>query len=97
MGKIYLNQTKLRLIADTKTDITGSTTLEIRYRKPDATTGNFTGTMLSATDGTIFHDIQNSSDLDVSGTWKFWADVLFGDGRYALGEPYSIKIHVESF
>jgi len=65
----------------------------IKYKKPDATTGQFTA--VNGGNGVIYYQIANSSDLDQIGTWKFWAYVTFTGGKIAQGEPVNIPVYSE--
>ena len=98
MGKIYVNQSKLRLQLNTGVDIVQGDVLEIRYRKPNsAIIYSFTATELSTTKGAIYYDFK-AGDLNVAGVWTFWAFITFAgdsDGGFAPGEPINIRIYNE--
>lgn len=90
MAKIYKNQGSLKLTLETDVTLTGASTTQIKYIKPDQTTGAFTATI----DGTedMYYDFANE-DLDTIGDWTFWAYVVFSDSRYADGEPVTIRVY----
>ena len=90
MGNIYKNQSKLRIVLKTG-DLTGVQTARIQYTKPNGATGFFPGT-LDAANEQIYYDVQNTDELDIAGTWKFWANLTFNDGRVAYGDPDSYQI-----
>jgi len=94
MGKIYLNQSSLRLQLTTDEDITGATVTRIQYKKPSGTTGYWTAQVEAVGDGIIYYDLLGT-ELDEIGTWKIWAFVTFVDGRSAPGEPVSFIVHTE--
>jgi hypothetical protein len=92
MGKIYVNQDKLRLQLNTGVDLTGAQALKIRYQKPGSTAVNeFVATALPSLLGALYYDFK-SGDLNKSGDWTFWPWVTFADGRSAPGQPIKIKV-----
>jgi len=98
MGKIYVNQSKLRLQLNTGVDIASGDELEIKYMKPDSSTVEaFPAQEVEGTEGAIYYDFQ-IGDLDTAGTWTFWAFITFGEESDALsapGEPVHIKVFEE--
>lgn len=94
MGKIYLNQSSLRIQLTTLVDITGATETLIKYKKPSGTTGEWTATVEAVGDGIIYYDL-TGDELDEIGTWTFWAYVTFADTREAPGEPVKIIVYSE--
>ena len=86
MGKIYLNQSSLRIQLTTNVDITGATARLIKYKKPSGTTGSWTAQPGDVGAGVIYYDL-TGTELDEAGTWKIWAYVTFADARVAPGEP----------
>ena len=92
-SKIYLNQSNLKLILDTQVLIAGATLLEIRFIKPDGTTGHFDAVEENAT--SISYEL-TGVELDLTGIWTFWAYVIFVDGRNAAGEPIKLIVNEES-
>lgn len=94
MGKIYLNQSSLRIILTTGVNISGASVRQIKYKKPSGTTGNWTATELDSGAGSIYYDL-TGTELDELGTWTLWAYVMFSDGRSAPGEPVSVIVHTE--
>ena len=78
---IFVGQTLLSIILDTEIDLAGATTLEILFRKPDMTTGKWTGTQSDTTK--IKYQIADANDLDQEGDWEFQAHaVLSGNDGY---------------
>lgn len=95
MGKIYINQSKIKFTVDLKTNITGST-VKLKYIKPDGTTGEVDAIIDDAPNGIISYIPPNpGSPLDQNGTWKMWAFVTYGDAREAPGEPFEFKLNIE--
>lgn len=95
MGKVYINQTLLRLILLTEADLTNTTGLEIKYIKPDSdkTEGSFVASSSDKPKGEIYYDFQ-SGDIDVAGIWKFWTYVTFTTGSVP-GEAVEIRFYNE--
>lgn len=92
-GKIYVNQSSLRLTLDTSVVLTGATTLQIKYKKPDAEeTIGFWAATIDTDVNKLFYEF-TSNELDISGLWAFWAYVVFADGRNAPGEPVNVKVY----
>lgn len=89
MGKIYVNQTRLAIQADTKIDLTGWDSALIKYEKPDHTQGSFVATVPEPTSGIVEYDIASADDIDQAGPWTFWAYVTFLDGTEIAGEPHT--------
>jgi hypothetical protein len=95
MGKIYVGQTKLRIVRTCNVDITGATARKIKYIKPSGTAGELTATELTAATGDIYFDVVSTTTVDEPGSWITWAYVTFSDGRSAAGEPVIMKVYVE--
>lgn len=95
MGKIYLNQSKLRLQLNTGVTIESGDVLYIKYKKPGSTTTNtFTAEELGTTNGAIYYDFQ-AGELDTIGLWTFWAYIVFDDGGVAAGEAVKLRVFNE--
>jgi len=96
MGKVFVGQTALDLVATVGQDITGATALVIKYVKPDlTTTGEFNAVSSDDSTGEITYRVTSEDDIDKPGTWKFWAHVRFSDGSYAAGEIFKQKFYIE--
>jgi len=95
MGKVYVNQSELRLQLDTYVSLVGATSLKIKYLKPGSTVEHeVTAQVLSSSAGTIYYDF-TAGQLDTAGIWTFWAYVTFAGGGEAPGEPVKIRIWEE--
>ena len=64
---VFVGDIGIQLKLDAGIDISDQTTLKIRYRKPDKTTGLWAATV-SATNYAVYTTV--SGDLDVSGVWS---------------------------
>ena len=87
MKRIYKNKTKLRILIDTKCDLSGYQTVTIAARKPDESEVTFTAVVKDEEHGLIFYDVQTEDDIDQSGWWTLWPEVRFDDDRTACGRP----------
>ena len=94
MGKIYKNQTALRIRLQTRTNLTGATA-KVKYEKPSGATGDWDAVISNAEDGVVDYDIAGANDLDESGEWTFWAYVTFSGGTVAPGEPVIVRVYEE--
>jgi len=65
----YVNDT-IRLTLDTKIDLSGYATLQIRYEKPDGTTGCWAATICPTDNTRMYYDTV-IGDLDQAGEWLF--------------------------
>ena len=92
MKHIYKNKTKLRILIDTKCDLSGYQTVTIAARKPDDSEVIFPAVVKDEEHGLIFYDVQSEEDIDQSGWWIFWPEVVFDDDRTARG--MSVKVFV---
>lgn len=95
MSKIYETNDKLRLTVTTNINITDALVTLIKYKKPDGTTGAYTALVSDAVNGVIYYDLPTDGELDMEGTWHFWAFVTFSDGRSAAGEVHKHVIYEE--
>jgi len=92
MGKIYKNQTALKIQLDTEIAL-ADTTVKIKYKKPDKSVGQWVGTIVNST--VIEYEIVSQNDLDLAGVWWFWSHVTFPSGKSAPGEAISERIYTE--
>ena len=94
MGKIYKNQSSLRIRLTTGVQVTGASVTKIKYKKPDGTVGDWDATVEDEGDGILYYDL-TGTELDQVSDWLFWAYVTFADGRSAPGEPVRVKVYEE--
>ena len=85
MKHVFKCKTKLRILIDTKCDLSGYEEVNIFARKPDESVVSFLAVVKDRENGIVFYDVQNESDIDQSGWWTFWVEVLFDDDRTAAG------------
>ena len=95
MGKVYKNQTKVRIWVDTEQDHSDALVKKIKYQKPISKTIDYVNAQWDATKQMLYYDILKSTFLSEKGTWKFWSWVTFSDKRSAPGEPDTLRIWEE--
>ena len=93
MKRIYKNKTKLRIILDTKCDLSGYQTVSIAALKSDGTSVEFPAVVKDVENGIIFYDVQSENDIDISGWWTFWPEIIFDDDRTACGRAVKIFVY----
>jgi hypothetical protein len=57
MSRIYAGQSALRIILKTFTDLEGIISADIKYRKPDGSTGELSAGVGDTAKGVIFHRV----------------------------------------
>ena len=92
MKHIFKCKSKLRIQIDTACDLSGYVDVTICAKKPDDTLVSFPAVVKNVEEGLIFYDVQSENDLDQSGWWCFWPEVIFDDDRTARG--MSVKVFV---
>jgi len=88
-NKIYINDTKTEIKLDAGQDISTQTTLEIHWKAPDDTTGEWTAS-LNADNQTV--EYTNPNPWLIAGIWKFQIYVELPDWE-GNGETYERKIY----
>lgn len=86
--KIYVGDIPL-IKVDCVSDITGATSLQIKYQKPSGITGYWTPIVV---DGRYLQYQAQTNDLDESGTWKFQAYLTLG-GWIGHGETATQTVY----
>lgn len=94
MGKVYKNQTRLKIELTVDGDVSGATCL-IKYIKPDKTEDNFIATIDNPVLGIISYTITSADDIDQAGTWIFWAYITYTDSKVIMGEAVKVIIYNE--
>lgn len=84
---IYINQGYALIELDTGLDLSSATEPKIKYRKPDGSTGEYTGVI----SGTKVTYQPSNSDFDQAGLWMFQAWVKIG-GLNAFGQVVQQQI-----
>jgi hypothetical protein len=78
------------IVVYTGITLTGATTLLIKYRKPDGSTGAWTATIVGGAP-TYMHYVTQAGDLDQNGIWQLQAYVILG-GAVGDGRIVSVKV-----
>ena len=94
---IFVGQKALRFEARTKTNISGALETKILYKKPDLTTGEWTASILDASQGIIYYDVGMNTELDQDGDWRLRSYVKFSDGREAKGRVVQVTVYEDEF
>jgi hypothetical protein len=95
MSKIFVGQTKLTIQLDVKADISDVTTAEIRFQKPSNQRGSFPAEVEDPENGIIKYVVEQPTDIDVPGRWRFWAYLTYSDGKVIPGEISEITVYSE--
>jgi len=91
MGRIFVNQSALRITLKVFCDLEGVLSAVIKFKKPNGIFGEFAAAVGDIVKGVIFHECIEG-ELDVSGWWVFWAYITYADGRTAAGEAAKVYI-----
>lgn len=84
---IFKNQSLLKIVLETSTDLTAATNLKILYKKPSQKTGSFTG----VANGQNIEYTVADGDIDEAGDWQFQA--YFEEStRKAYGDKVIVKV-----
>ena len=90
----YFQNQPLKILLTVGQDVTGSTDMQIRYTKPNGTTGSWSASSTDTTGGKIAVSTTDGT-LDSTGSWRFWSWVHFSDGKEYPGEVVDQKIIAE--
>jgi len=94
MGKIYQNQTKLKIDFDLREDITGATVV-IKYVSPQGNTGTLPVIVTDAINGLVSFINDTEPVFTEVGNYRMWAYVVYPDLRELFGEPDCLQIFKE--
>ncbi len=93
MKRIYKNKSKLRIQIDTKSNLSGYVSCDICCKKPDGSIVSFNAVVKDEENGVIFYDVQSADDLDQSGWWYIWPEIIFDDDRTACGRTCKVFVY----
>jgi len=99
MGRVFAEQTHLRIQLTAGVNVAGALSTQIFYKKPvSGTIDSVEATVSNQATGVMFYDLVADSSggtdfLDEVGKWKFWTYVEFSDGRTARGETYTKEVY----
>ena len=92
---IYKGQTKLEIILTTSLNLTGVSSVRIKYRKPSGVEGQWVATITDVVKGTIMYVVQNANDINETGLWVLWAHVTYPDTTTVIGKPTDVFVKNE--
>lgn len=93
MKRIYKGKSKLRILIDTKCDLSGYEDVSIVFMKPDESQFTVSAVVKNVETGIIFYDVQSEDELDQSGWWTLWPEVRFDDDRTACGRAVRFFVY----
>lgn len=93
MKRIYKGKTKLRILINTKCNLSGYVDISICCKKPDGSFIAFTGSVKDIENGLIFYDVQTPDDIDQSGWWTVWPEIIFDDDRNCAGRAVKFFVY----
>ena len=93
MKRVYKGKTKLRIQIDTKCDLTGWIDACLCAKKPDGTFTAFNACVKDVEKGLLFHDVQTEDEIDQSGWWYFWPEIVFDDDRNCAGRAVKVFVY----
>ena len=107
MGKIYVNQDSLIILARTGINLSyySATVFKMEYKDPNGVIGAWSatttasvtidGTVVSipAASGPVVCQLSATSQLSVDGDWRFQPYVKFADDSHARGETFTVHIY----
>lgn len=88
MANVYVDN-DLQLTLETNTNISGASTFQIKYIKPDDTAGTWTGSLNGTTQ--IRYSITDT-ELDTAGNWQLKAWVVSASGEVYQGDPVQLEV-----
>ena len=91
--RIYKGKSKCRIQIDTKCDLSGYVSVTIAGLKANGNVVEFPAVVKDAEKGIIFYDVQSENDIDVSGWWCFWPEIIFDDDRTACGRAVRVFVY----
>lgn len=93
MKRIYKGKSKLRILIDTKCDLSGYEDVSIVFMKPDESQFTVSAVVKDVETGIIFYDVQSENELDQSGWWSLCPEVRFDDDRTACGRAVRFFVY----
>lgn len=93
MKRIYKGKSKLRILIDTKCDLSGYEDVSIVFMKPDESQFTVSAVVKDVETGIIFYDVQSEEELNQSGWWTLWPEVRFDDDRTACGRAVRFFVY----
>lgn len=102
LGKIYVNQTAVKLIISTGVDFSTNEISSAKIKLINTSLSNTTLKEWSATllnppgaDGKLYVDFDDTKNFDTAGLWKIWVEVIFSNNKKAFSKPFIYKVDNE--
>lgn len=92
-GKIYKGDYGVVVRVNTEIDLTSSTGHTLKVYKPNGIKADWACAVESPATGGILTYTTVSGDLDVVGTYKLYAEVLFAGPSKFLGEVATFRVY----
>ncbi len=86
--EIFVGQIGVEFEATVSQDITGATSLLIKYEKPSGKRNEWIASEVDASTGVINFVTTVVGDLDEYGSWTLWAHVTFSNGNKMAGVAF---------
>jgi len=93
--KLYEKDTGVQILLECETDVSDAESYKIYYTKPDKTTGSVPASLALDTTDEVYFVIVDSSFLNQSGVWKFWAWVYWAADSIGRGDPARQRVYKE--
>ena len=95
-GKVFLNQTMLRIWLNCGQDVSIAATTRIKYKDPNGVTGTWNASVYTTNNKRIYYDLPLTPIvLNNLGVWGVWSYITFSDGRSAPGDTYYFRVYEE--
>lgn len=83
--------TNQKLIVETGISLASVETAYISFIRPNKTTGQFEATIPNPSNSIVEYQIE-AGDIDISGDWRFFAEIDYLDGRKGFGVPFIVTV-----
>jgi len=100
MGKIYTNQSRLKIYISTGSNLIEASSVYINGTEPDgsAISPQLTTTIEDADTGLVSFELGTyylapSFTFTAAGTWILWVEVAYIGGKIAYGEPFHLNVY----
>lgn len=102
LGKIYVNQTAVKLIITTGVDFLVNELSSAKIKLINTSLNNallkeWDANLLNppGSDGKLYVDFDDTKKFDTAGIWKIWVEVVFSNNKKAFSKPFLYKVDNE--
>jgi hypothetical protein len=74
-------------------DLTYAKLVYIKYYKPNDAFGYFVATVSDTNEGVVYYQVNNETEIDETGRWRFWVYIVFNDGSPLSYRPVYIDVY----